>query len=283
MTCRDPPPAPPRGTDSPRLFKVQAHGLRMRLTPVACVALVALAFAGCSEDPERYPDGVPQTGTTGDSASESGSAIGTTTSSSGTTTTGGTANQPPTGSMAAVVNGTGVTFALRGSDPDADALSWTLAFGDGNSTNGTSLPSNVTHTYAATGNLTATFTLSDGAHSVNYTANFTVGGGSSGVVLSGHVVTPDPFAAADIGCLLDAGRRDGGGPGGVTGQDHPLEPSHWGLAYAFDVSGFLAEFWGDGAILGSGTSGQVPEEALYVVVCISDPAAADSEYQLTLS
>lgn len=83
--------------------------------------------------------------------------------------------------MTATVNGTTATFALTGSDPDGDALTWSLTFGDGSSENGTALPADVPHTYAAAGNVSATYTLRDGKTASVFQANLTlVAGGSTG-------------------------------------------------------------------------------------------------------
>lgn len=127
--------------------------------PLAAAALLAaLALAGCSGGGDDDP-----------SASTSGSL-----SSSGT----GLPNRAPTAQLnASVANGTSplnVTFTIDGADADNDTLDWTLAFGDGNETNGTRLPANVTHAYATEANLTvlAVLTVSDGVR--NATANVTL-------------------------------------------------------------------------------------------------------------
>jgi hypothetical protein len=263
----------------------------MRLSALlASLTLVAMLFAGCAGDNDGEGDGA-STSTSGTasrstsgSATTSRSSTGTTTSS-GTTSTGPAANHAPTGSVSAVVNGTEVAFALAGEDQDGDDLSWELSFGDASAaTTGTTLPANVTHEYAA-GNFTANFTVSDGQTTASYEVDvgLSAGGGSQAVVLAGHVVLPDPFAQADFGCLMDAGRRDSGTPAGYTGQDHPIDAAQWGWTYALDVAGMIAEYWSTATILGHGNSGTVPADAAYVVICISDPTAADSDYQLTLT
>lgn len=127
----------------------------MGLKPiVAALLLIALAFAGCA-DKGKDDDQEP------------------TTSSSSTTTTSAPSptaapNQPPAGSISVAVNGTQATFNLTGSDPDDDALTWNLTFGDGDSANGTTLPANVTHVFPAAGNFSANLTISDGNLSANY-------------------------------------------------------------------------------------------------------------------
>lgn len=133
----------------------------MGLKPLFAVLVVtALALAGCS-------------GKDGDDEPEP-----TASASSSSATTATQPNRAPTASLnASVTNGTSplnVTFAVGGDDLDDDALTWTLTFGDGNRTNGTTLPAQANHTYATTQNLTvqAVLTVSDGT--ANGTANVTI-------------------------------------------------------------------------------------------------------------
>jgi hypothetical protein len=164
----------------------------MRLTAVLALAcLLALAFAGCSG---KDKDGGTSSSSTSSSHSSS-SATTTSASSSSTshssssTSTGPQPNRAPTGSISALVNGTLATFTLNGTDPDGDALTWHLAFGDGNSTNGTSVPATLDHNYTApSGNLTVHYTLTDGKSPVTYnvTLNMT-GGGAPAFVFTGAV------------------------------------------------------------------------------------------------
>lgn len=156
----------------------------MRLTAVlAITCLVALAFAGCSgKDKDggatSSSSSSSRSSSSATSSSSSHSSTGTTTSSSSSTSTG-PSNSPPTGSISAVTNGTLAAFTLNGTDPDGDALSWTLAFGDGNSTNGTTLPATASHNYTAGGNFTANFTVSDGRHTAAYNVTVAVGAGAT--------------------------------------------------------------------------------------------------------
>jgi hypothetical protein len=136
----------------------------MGLKPlVAALLLLSFALAGCSGD-GGDDDAAPATST---SATGSRSSTGTTMAA---------ANRAPTGSAALAVNGTSAAFTLDGTDPDGDALSWNLTFGDGQSTSGATLPANATHDYGAAGRFNATFTLSDGKASAvyNLTINATV-------------------------------------------------------------------------------------------------------------
>jgi hypothetical protein len=139
------------------------------LAAVALASLLAFSLAGCADDVERYPDGLPATSTTSRSATSTGTgsanatATGTSTASSSST---GPSNAPPVANVTAVpTNGTvplNVTFSLSASDADGDALSWTLVFGDGNQTTGMALPATVVHSYTTPGSRTATFSVSDG-------------------------------------------------------------------------------------------------------------------------
>jgi hypothetical protein len=146
------------------------------LTVLACLVLLSVTFAGCSDDKERYPDGVASTSTSR-SRSSTGSASSTSTGASDNGT-----NLAPLANMTATpANGTApvnVTFELSGSDPDGDPLNWTLTFGDGNRTNGTELPTTIVHEYKSKGNITAVFTVSDGQANGRARANLTIEGGT---------------------------------------------------------------------------------------------------------
>lgn len=153
------------------------------LALLASLTILAMAFAGCTGDDGG---GEGTTSTSSSSSRTSSTATGTsspssTSGSATSTSTGSTPqNQGPSGSISVTVNGTNATFSLTGSDPDGDTLVWDLTFGDGASTNGTQLPANVTHAYAA-GNFTANFTVTDGQAPSTYDVEVTVvGGGAAG-------------------------------------------------------------------------------------------------------
>jgi PKD repeat protein len=137
----------------------------MALKPLLAVALLsALALAGCSGG--------------GDGGGSS------------TSSTSAAPNRPPAASLnATAVNGTAplnVTFALDGHDADKDALNWTLTFApSGDAANGTSLPANVTRSFAK-GNYTVTLTVSDGRLNATAVVNVTVSE-------AGAVATPEPL------------------------------------------------------------------------------------------
>jgi hypothetical protein len=183
------------------------------LLAIASLALLTTALAGCAnEDPERFPDGLtdssPSRSVTGSASSApsgnssaSATSTSTTSPSQNATASNGT-NQPPTGVINVTINGTMAHFNLTGSDPDGDQLAWTLDFGDGNATNGTSLPASVPHNYTAAGNFSVNYTLSDGLNSTSYPFNITVGGagGSTGVVVTGSTSQPgNPTTSAVTG------------------------------------------------------------------------------------
>lgn len=165
---------------------------------VAVLLLLTLALAGCASKGGGDDDDGTSTATGTATATGSGSASksGTTSGSSSATGTGSAANQPPVATIAATVNGTAVAFELKGTDPDGDALTWNLTFGDGAAADGTQLPANVTHDYAA-GAFTANLTVSDGKASTvqNVTFNVTVAATpttpqvASGEWVSGNMVT----------------------------------------------------------------------------------------------
>jgi PKD domain len=131
---------------------------------VATGLVLALLMAGCAAKDTATTSA---TGTKGTAGSGTGAATGT-----GTAGAGGP-NQPPHATIA-LSNSTGAvpfnaTFALTGTDPDGDALNFTLSFGDGSAMNGSKLPTNVTHRFATLGNFTAMLVVTDGKHTVNAT------------------------------------------------------------------------------------------------------------------
>lgn len=83
-----------------------------------------------------------------------------------------------------------VTFNLTGSDPDGNALSWSLSFGDGaaNAT-GNTLPDVVTHTYAV-GLYNVSLTITDGKLAFRTTLDLNVSASAPFVVLTGTTAQP---------------------------------------------------------------------------------------------
>ncbi|MHB1260579.1 MAG: PKD domain-containing protein [Thermoplasmatota archaeon] len=171
------------------------------LALLATLTIVAMAFAGCTGDGNGDGDSSSSSSSTSRSSSTSTSTSRSATSTTGssTTTSTGPSNRAPSGSISVAVNGTNATFALTGSDPDGDTIVWDLTFGDGNSTNGTALPTNVTHVYSASGNFTANFTVTDGKSPVTYDLVVPVaGGGSAGIVFAQKQAFPSNPASSQV-------------------------------------------------------------------------------------
>jgi hypothetical protein len=143
----------------------------------ALMLLLALMLAGCSgkgNSPSSTSSSTPASGsatahTPGATPAPSSSAT------SSPTTSPSSSSPPPHTNHAPVVrafsasraNATTLrfTFAMNGSDPDGDTLTWSLD-PTGNGTRaaaGSQLPATAVFTYAAVGNYTATFAVSDGA------------------------------------------------------------------------------------------------------------------------
>ena len=257
----------------------------MRLSALlASLTFLALAFAGCSGD--GGGDGDDSTSSSSSSSRSSSSASGTASSSgsssgsASSTTSGSPANQAPTGSISASVNGTQANFTLAGSDPDGDLLSWSLAFGDGQSTNGTDLPASVLHTYAA-GDFTANFTVSDGGESISYDVAVTIAAGGAGgpgqsVALAWDVGFTDQESASQGPSYLDCAdgpnktfnydsfTLDPATPGlpfkaTITDASGGAAISSWTLYFNLgDCSDYAGTFSADGA---GEITGTIPEDA----------------------
>ena len=173
----------------------------MRILVVVALVL-ALALSGCATK-KSGDDDDDGTGTSTKTGTGSGGGNGT-----------AFANCAPTASMNA--NNTGmapinVTFALNGTDADGDAITWSLDFGDnGTSANGTSLPANVTHLYAAGGLYNASLSVSDGKNTTVVTLALNITGGApfDQFIASG---TPDlPCAqCSEAGANTGVGYRGG--------------------------------------------------------------------------
>lgn len=137
---------------------------------VALLLLAAVVLAGCSGssgDPNGESTSTSSSATTSGSKTSTGTAKPSASSSGTTTASAGDANQAPTAVLA--VNRSAAAplqanFTLDGSDPDGDALTWVLSFGDGtDNQTGTTLPTNLTHAYAQAGTYNATLLVTDGS------------------------------------------------------------------------------------------------------------------------
>lgn len=258
------------------------------LVAVASIALLTLAFAGCADDPERYPDGVPSSSSSRTSATTASSTSATGTTTSSTNGTGG--NNAPTASITLAANQSAsgpaplnVTFVLNGTDPDGDPLTWTLSFGNGtNSTpvEGTELPALVNHTFEA-GNHTVSFELSDGQTTTNATYVITSGSGDPNAGL------PAPIAFS--------GEAANYGPAGCGAFPNPFLDTVYhefdtalsgSWKYRTDPVEMTTEWWaGDAGPEIGGGEGVIPAGTDNVIACPAAdpaPAAAASAYTLTL-
>lgn len=144
----------------------------MALRPLfLALLLMVAALAGCSDAPPA--DGEQPTSTSASSSSttrSSSASASTTTSSSATGTEAPSNGGPAIAAFTANLTGLNVSFTLEATDPDGDALSFELSFGDGTSNATGPLPSPaLNHTFAAAGNYTATLTVTDGTDVDNRT------------------------------------------------------------------------------------------------------------------
>lgn len=254
----------------------------MRLAVVALVLM--LAFAGCVSKKDEGDGGDADDGGDGTGARTGRTSRSTTGSATATGTSGsnGTAaeNHPPTASMTA--NGTGaapasVSFLLNGTDADGDALTWALAFGDGNATNGTSLPANVTYAYPQPGAYNATLTVSDGKATTNVTLllNLT----ASGPAFEKFVASGTPDLACPqcsvAGANTGAGYRNGINeldswfvelPPGAVGQPFTLVSESTDPDMVFRTScASSGTAVGNPYVAAGSESGVVPEGAVCVL------------------
>jgi PKD repeat protein len=174
-------------------------------TLLVAVLFLTVAFAGCSDgggggnDPAGDPDASGTSTQTGTS-SQTGSA------SASSTRSGSGAPQPNRAPVAQlgsnVTSGSAplqVRFTLAGTDPDGDALTYTLDLGDGAAAKTGSLPATVNHTFAV-GNYTIELTVSDGKLADNATVSIAALAGKSGGIPP--VVT---FTGTATGFCGDAG------------------------------------------------------------------------------
>jgi hypothetical protein len=287
---------------------VETNGWPMRpLLALACLALLTAMLAGCAEDPERYPNGVSATST---SRGSTGTVSGTATlSASSTGTSTGPAgnasgdNHPPVPLLeASAQNGSApltVNFTLKGSDLDEDELSWTLAFGDGASTNGTEVPSVVPHVYNATGNFTVVYTLFDGQDSANATILIALSANGTGftAVLTGSQTTPssplNSLTTAAGFCGASCCASFNSGQSGVDCVLFELEAGWAGHAFTLvsDEGDPDGEIWAacdpselfsiEGHLEDGPESGVIPDGAGCFVTWAKDPPATPA-YTLTI-
>lgn len=253
------------------------------LLAITCMVLLTATLAGCAnEDPERFPEGGPTTTSTRSSSGATSPTL-TSTSSATTTSTGnspfnqtGNETGPPSAHVtASPLNGSApllVNFTLTGSDPDGDALNWTLVFGDGNSTNGTTLPADVNHTYAMTGNWTAMLTVDAGSDNATSSVLITVGSTSGGGPL--HFEEDVASGSTPVADVLGANQCVGFNAG-MSGQDcsfFVLPPEAAGRVFTLSGDAQMADFLvtceapADSIAIVTDVTGTVPPGAGCIVV-----------------
>lgn len=172
-----------------------------------------------------------------------------------------------------------VTFTLNGTDPDGDALTWTLAFGDGSENEtGSLLPAIFTHAFELEGNFTVVFEASDGNHTVNATApvtvNAAVGAAKQTKIITGTTVLPNPAGDCCV-CINDD----------VDGNRYALDPAEAGWLYTLEPGdGSFGVYWYNGGsyVSSSDPEGEVPEGVDVVEVC-NLTGLPDTDYTMTLT
>jgi hypothetical protein len=251
-------------------------------TQLAIVVLMVIALAsGCvgeSSDLSASDSESPTaTSTSSGNRTTSPSATANNTTSSPNMTM---PNSPPTANLTTnLTNMTGqapvnVTFMLNGTDPDNDTLNWTLDFGDGNTTNGTEIPTNVTYEYTQNGTYNVTLNVTDGNLSANSTImiNITSGGGGASFTDTASLpCTQCSVAGANTGVGFRLGES------GLDSVFFELTPELAGLPFEATSSGTdpdlsFREDCDGGAAVGDGFAeegpehGTVPEGALCVLL-----------------
>lgn len=176
---------------SPRMARSCASMVKRGPPGPLCMRGVVLAFAlfaltglsGCLEGEQD-----PSTASTGGSASTSTSGSATTSLTNASApaaanVTGddeegnrtATNQAPVVGSYGYNATGLTVVVSFNASDPDEDALSYTISFGDGSANaTGTNATGNATHAYAEAGSYNVTLVVSDGTLSANRTIQVNV-------------------------------------------------------------------------------------------------------------
>ena len=266
-------------------------------TFLVAVLLLSLALAGCTGGDDD-PEPTPSTSTTGTPPAGSSSGTRTTTSSSGTSSSSGgptgIPNRAPSSGLAAVANGTQVTFNLTGSDPDGDTLDWEITFGDGNLSEGRGLPASVVHNYTKAGNVTAWLNVTDGklTASANVTVVLAAGGGGPIQSVAGT------WTVGAFGCGAEydpfpTQLKQGSGTGffaidiapATIGRPYTLVMT-WDATPA-GLGGDIAFYDAEGAYVDgnliSGTSpltftGEVPEGASFAITSVCDVPGAEIRY-----
>ena len=256
---------------------------------IAILAVATLLMAGCAAD---TPDPVTSSSSSGAASSTASSSTtskaatsaSTTASTSSTTTTQPTApNGVPTAELVASgLTGTApfnVTFTLKGSDPDADALTYTFD-ADGGATEksgkGTEFPVTFTFQYKTAGNFTAKLVVSDGTLSANKT-----------VVVKVTAATPTgtPIVWSGVGTGTPLGCLATDPDGTAYFEFNAKLAGSWHFSATSSVPGaaLVTEWWsGETHVTDLGAEGVIPATADNVAVCGGVPTVA-VDFELTLS
>ena len=132
-----------------------------------------------------------------------------------------------------------VSFNLGGTDPDGTITSWTLVYGDGNSTSGTTLPVTRTHQYTVGGNYRANLTVTDDKSATNTTSvNLTVNYRPTATLTSDVTSGPAPLAvtytlgASDVDGTIASWTLQYGDGTSTSGAGTP--PATQGKTYLLD-------------------------------------------------
>lgn len=147
---------------------------------LAVLLFLTLAFSGCASKGGGHAGNEPSATTSATpTASPSVSA-------SSTAPAPPPANRAPLAKLAVnATSGTApllVNLTVGGSDPDGQALTYRLVFGDGSADATGSVPASVEHAFTQAGNHTVELIVSDGKLSGNATATIAVIAGDTGVV-----------------------------------------------------------------------------------------------------
>lgn len=233
----------------------------------ASAVCIMLLLAGCSGG---------GSGTGGDATDESST-------SGGNRPTVPPSNKGPDASLTAnVTSGTApldVRFSLSATDPDGDALSWTLDVEGQQPDSGTGLPATVERSFGQ-GSWSVTLIVSDGSATDVASVSLLVSKATEPpVLINGTVKGVDPSANATVagqagGCRLGDPATPGGPVGGGW-HDLPAAAADRDYAITPAGKGFVAYFLkADGASAGSGgETGIVPVDAAKVRICTANPTA----------
>ncbi|HEX9815944.1 MAG TPA: PKD domain-containing protein [Candidatus Thermoplasmatota archaeon] len=249
---------------------------------------VLAAFSGCADRGEKVevtPTDVTPTATP--SSSPTTSPTSSPTSTNTTVPEPTIITDPPPGPPVAnltadVVNGSipvNVAFTIDDSSDEGGTYNWTVDFGDGNGTNGTGVPSVVTHSFMEIGTYAVNLTLETAAGSSNATIN----------------ITANDFAAerwsgawenGSLACV--AGTQDEWQFSDFNGTSHaefPVNNTTWNMTFSalFDPADSderMVDFYDEDSALvatfreteNATVNGSVPQNATFIVLWACDPS-----------